>query len=188
MKDTINLKNKLDQQAILKGIDYTNTDKMAHGTPDRMTVAFAYANGYKDGAIIEAGKHQEQPTDVTEPVSIHYGEDGNPDGILIQTLDEAFILALHDEGEMDYEKAKAYELPTAKQAHIYGAYLDEINEALDEAGGDRLEEDWYWTKTPSAGSVDLQLVFYGPYGYLHYDVRINARRVRVSLALNTANS
>ena len=123
-----------------------------------------------------------------KPVSIHYDEDGNPDGILIQTLDEAFILALHDEGEMDYEKAKAYELPTAKQAHIYGAYLDEINEALDEAGGDRLQEDWYWTKTPSAYYVGYQLLFYGTSGLLNNDNRYYSLRVRVSLALNTANS
>ncbi len=137
----------------------------------------------------EAPEGGAQAAETRKPVSIHYDEDGNPDGILIQTLDEAFILALHDEGEMDYEKAKAYELPTAKQAHIYGAYLDEINEALDEAGGDRLEEDWYWTKTPSAIHVTYQLVFNGTYGYLfHYYYRYISNRVRVSLALNTANS
>lgn len=136
----------------------------------------------------EAPEDGAQAAETRKPVSIHYDEDGNPDGILIQTLDEAFILALHDEGEMDYEKAKAFELPTAKQAHIYGAYLDEINEALDEAGGDRLEEDWYWTKTPSAGNVNGQLVFYGPYGGLGSGYRYYSFRVRVSLALNTANS
>lgn len=136
----------------------------------------------------EAPEGGAQAAETRKPVSIHYDEDGNPDGILIQTIDEAFILALHDEGEMDYEKAKAFELPTAKQAHIYGAYLDEINEALDEAGGDRLEEDWYWTKTPSAGNVGNQLFFRGTHGYLGYGYRFNSNRVRVSLALNTANS
>lgn len=136
----------------------------------------------------EAPEDGAQAAETRKPVSIHYDEDGNPDGILIQTIDEAFILALHDEGEMDYEKAKAFELPTAKQAHIYGAYLDEINEALDEAGGDRLEEDWYWTKTPSALYVYSQLVFHGAYGYLGSSTRCGSNRVRVSLALNTANS
>lgn len=136
----------------------------------------------------EAPEDGAQAAETRKPVSIHYDEDGNPDGILIQTLDEAFILALHDEGEMDYEKAKAFELPTAKQAHIYGAYLDEINEALDEAGGDRLEEDWYWTKTPSAYNVGNQLIFNGTYGGLSNSNRYGSFRVRVSLALNTANS
>lgn len=131
----------------------------------------------------EAPEDGAQAAETRKPVSIHYDEDGNPDGILIQTLDEAFILALHDEGEMDYEKAKAFELPTAKQAHIYGAYLDEINEALDEAGGDRLEEDWYWTKTPSArgaNGVNFQLIFYGTYGNLGSNDRFLSARVRVS--------
>jgi hypothetical protein len=133
----------------------------------------------------EAPEDGAQAAETRKAVSIHYGEDGQPDGILIQTLDEAFILTLHDEGEMDYEKAKAFELPTAKQAHIYGAYLDEINKALDEAGGDRLEEDWYWTKTPSAYTVSNQLVFYGTSGYLGSSSRVSASRVRDSLALNT---
>ena len=136
----------------------------------------------------EAPEDGAQAAETRKPVSIHYDEDGNPDGILIQTLDEAFILALHDEGEMDYEKAKAFELPTAKQAHIYGAYLDEINEALDEAGGDRLQEDWYWTKTPSAYTVSNQLVFYGDNGNLYNYNRYGSYSVRVSLAFNTANS
>ena len=136
----------------------------------------------------EAPEGGAQAAETRKPVSIHYDEDGNPDGILIQTLDEAFILALHDEGEMDYEKAKAFELPTAKQAHIYGAYLDEINEALDEAGGDRIEEDWYWTKTPSANSAGSQLFFYGTSGNLSNYGRYHSLRVRGALALNTANS
>ncbi len=190
MKDTINLKNKLDQQAMLKGIDYTNTDNMAHGTPDRMTVAFAYANGYKDGAIIEAGKHQEQPTDVTEPVSIHYGEDGQPDGIRVCALDEDFIIALHDafDGEdVDYEKASTVSLFTDKQVYLYYYYLDDINRLMEEAGGEPLDDAWYWTKTPSAGSVGGQLIFHGTYGYLYSNGRVGTYRVRVSLALNTKN-
>ena len=126
---------------------------------------------------------KQQQEEAKKPVSIHHGADGKPDGILVQTLDEAFILALHDEKDlMTYDKAEKYDLPTAKQAHLYGAYLDEINKALDEAGGDRLM-GWYWTKTPSAGSVNTQLVFYGTYGYLIYGTRIGSSRVRVSLAL-----
>lgn len=131
---------------------------------------------------------KQQQEEAKKPVSIHYGADGKPDGILVQTLDEAFILALHDEKDlMTYDKAEKYDLPTAKQAHLYGAYLDEINKALDEAGGDRLEEDWYWTKTPSASSVYNQLLFYGTYGYLYDNDRVLTYRVRVSLALDYDN-
>lgn len=130
---------------------------------------------------------KQQQEEAKKPVSIHYGADGKPDGILVQTLDEAFILALHDEKDlMTYDKAEKYDLPTAKQAHLYGAYLDEINKALDEAGGDRLM-GWYWTKTPSASSVYIQFIFYGASGALSISYRINTVRVRVSLALNTKN-
>ena len=131
---------------------------------------------------------KQQQEEARKPVSIHYDEQGKPDGILVQTLDEAFILALHDEKDlMTYDKAEKYDLPTAKQAHFYGAYLDEINEALDKAGGDRLM-GWYWTKTPSADDVSDQLIFYGSYGNLSSSRRINAYRVRVSLALEYENS
>ena len=129
-------------------------------------------------------QHQEE---AKKPVSIHYGADGKPDGILVQTLDEAFILALHDEkGLMTYDKAKKYDLPTAKQAHLYGAYLDEINKALDEAGGDRLM-GWYWTKTPSAGNVYYQFIFDGATRTLSSNYRCFSYRVRVSLALEYDN-
>lgn len=130
---------------------------------------------------------KQQQEEAKKPVSIHYGADGKPDGILVQTLDEAFILALHDEkGLMTYDKAKKYDLPTAKQAHLYGAYLDEINKALDEAGGDRLM-GWYWTKTPSAYHVNIQLIFYGTGGKLNDSYRYGSLRVRVSLALEYDN-
>ena len=130
---------------------------------------------------------KQQQEEARKPVSIHYGADGKPDGILVQTLDESFIIALHDEGNMTYKEAEKYDLPTAKQAHLYGAYIDEINQALDEAGGEPLE-DWYWTKTPSATNVYNQLIFNGNYGYLSSSFRLRTYRVRVSLALEYEKS
>lgn len=131
------------------------------------------------------------PIGVTAPVSIHHGEDGKPDGIRVCALDEDFIIALHDEfdGEdVNYEKASTVSLFTEKQVYLYYYYLDDINRLMEEAGGEPLDDVWYWTKTPSASSVYNQLVFYGAGGNLH---RINGRlytyRVRVSLALNTKN-
>lgn len=125
---------------------------------------------------------------VTAPVSIHYGEDGNPDGIRVCALDEDFIIALHDEfdGEdVNYEKASTVSLFTDKQVYLYYYYLDDIVRLMEEAGGDPLDDVWYWTKTPSAYHVDGRLFFDGGGGYLTYSTRIGTRRVRVSLALNT---
>lgn len=128
------------------------------------------------------------PIGVTAPVSIHYGEDGNPDGIRVCALDEDFIIALHDEfdGEdVNYEKASTVSLFTDKQVYLYYYYLDDINRLMEEAGGEPLDDVWYWTKTKSASGVYTQLIFYGDGGGLDYGGRVNAGRVRVSLALNT---
>lgn len=128
------------------------------------------------------------PIGVTAPVSIHYGEDGNPDGIRVCALDEDFIIALHDEfdGEdVNYEKASTVSLFTDKQVYLYYYYLDDINRLMEEAGGEPLDDVWYWTKTKSAYTVTYQLIFSGSYGSLSYYSRVSTYRVRVSLALNT---
>lgn len=128
------------------------------------------------------------PIGVTAPVSIHYGEDGNPDGIRVCALDEDFIIALHDEfdGEdVNYEKASTVSLFTDKQVYLYYYYLDDINRLMEEAGGEPLDDVWYWTKTKSAIYVSYQLIFNGSYGGLNNDLRFGTIRVRVSLALNT---
>ena len=83
----------------------------------------------------------------TKPVSIRMDEDGKPMGIRIQTLDEDFTIALHDACDHDLtaDEARAIgQAPTKKQANIICAYLDEIQAALEEAGGDRLD-GWYVT-------------------------------------------
>ena len=147
----------------------------------------------KAKAIYEWLTQDNQPTTlppigVTQPVSIHYDENGDPDGIRVCALDEDFLIALHDEfdGEdVTFDKAKTVSLFTDKQVYLYYYYLDDIVRLMKEAGGDPLDDVWYWTKTPSARSVGLQLVFNGAYGTLVGNPRIITVRVRVSLALNT---
>ena len=83
----------------------------------------------------------------TKPVSIRMDEDGKPVGIRIQTLDEDFTIALRDACDHDLTADEARALgqaPTKKQANIICAYLDEIQAALEEADGDRLD-GWYVT-------------------------------------------
>ena len=147
----------------------------------------------KAKAIYEWLTQDNQPTTlppigVTQPVSIHYDENGAPDGIRVCALDEDFLIALHDEfdGEdVTFDKAKTVSLFTDKQVYLYYYYLDDIVRLMEEAGGDPLDDVWYWTKTPSAYSVGTQLIFYGARGNLSGYIRVYSRRVRVSLALNT---
>ena len=86
------------------------------------------------------------------PVSVHYGEDGKADGILVQTLDDSFIIGLHDAEDssvMIWNKAignyKAV-MPDKRRTLLICYHLDEINKLLKEAGGDPLNK-WYWTQT-----------------------------------------
>ncbi len=134
---------------------------------------------------------EEVTTSTKKPVSIHYDENGNADGIRVCALDEDFLIALHDEfdGEdVTFDKAKTVSLFTDKQVYLYYYYLDDIVRLMEEAGGDPLDDVWYWTKTPSASNVDGQLIFGGPYGYLSLSNRVGSYRVRVALALEYENS
>ena len=82
-----------------------------------------------------------------KPVSIRMNEDGEPMGVRIQTLDEDFTIALHDacDHNINADEARALgQAPTKKQALIICAYLDEIQDTLEKAGGDRLD-GWYIT-------------------------------------------
>ena len=95
---------------------------------------------------------EEVTTSTKKPVSIHYDEDGNADGILIQTIDQSFILDLHDaEGgkQMNWRDAmKKYKMPTIQQWLLVMVYKDEINKCLVEAGGDELKtDDGYWSSS-----------------------------------------
>ena len=145
----------------------------------------------KAKAIYEWLTQDNQPTTlppigVTQPVSIHYDENGDPDGIRVCALDEDFLIALHDEfdGEdVTFDKANTVSLFTDKQVYLYYYYLDDIVRLMEEAGGDPLDDVWYWTKTPSAYSVYTQLIFNGTYGDLSGSIRVHTYGVRVSLAL-----
>ena len=82
-----------------------------------------------------------------KPVSVRFDDDGKPMGVRIRTLDEDFTIALHDACDHDVTADEARSLGqafTLKQAHILCAYLEDVQDALEEAGGDRLD-GWYVT-------------------------------------------
>lgn len=117
------------------------------------------------------------------PVSIHYGEDGKADGILVQTLDDSFIIDLHDveEGrEMTwYEAMEKYEdvMPTKQHALLICAYLEKINALLKKAGGDVLQY-WYWTKTQSEYYAGTAWFCNGYGGCVNFNVKYSSDTVR----------
>ena len=118
-----------------------------------------------------------------EPVSIHYGEDGKVDGILVQSLDDSFIIDLHDaeEGrEMTWHEAmEKYEdvMPTKQRALLICAYLKKINALLEEVGGEVLN-CWYWTKTQHEFDADYTWLYRGDYGCVRNNGKSDSITVR----------
>ena len=135
-----------------------------------------------------------------KPVSIHYGENGTPDGVLVQTLDERFVVELHDldEGKdnfsFDTANERLKELGKVsfnrKQALILLTYIEEVNAALVEAGGEAIAKDWYTTSElyKPVGSADYlgdySWYFNGSNGCFSSNLRYNGSfRCRPVLAL-----
>lgn len=171
-------KENIKDKAILKGYNYTNKEHFAHGTPDRMTIMAAYANGYID----RFNECKDEPIEAKEPVYIRKDEDGAPVGVAVQTADERFEIALKDVDngrEMTWDDAMKFKLPTKKQAAIICAYLDDINAKLKEAGGEPLDK-WYWTSSEyNAGTAWF---YNGHYGTLYNFSKYDTYSVRPVLA------
>ena len=94
------------------------------------------------------------PTSGDAIISI-YDDPEDIEGVRVQALGEDFVISLYDaengKGNFTYDEAmqwlKDHETQTfnRKQANIICIYLDEINDKLEEAGGERFAEDWYTT-------------------------------------------
>lgn len=111
----------------------------------------------------------EKDNNTIKPVSIRYNEEGQPDGVRIRTLDEDFTIALHDacDHDLNADEARAPgQAMTLKQAHILCAYLDEVQQTLEDAGGDRLD-GWYITCADYYANHSW--CFYSPDGCVGYN-------------------
>ena len=107
-----------------------------------------------------------------KPVTILRDADGKAVGVMVETLDERFALELHH-----IDSGKEYTWPDAmkrlkelgkdgfneKQGKIITVYHEEIDAALEEAGGDKLGWEWAggeysghraWLYIPTTGSLD----------------------------------
>ena len=111
-----------------------------------------------------------------KPVTILRDAEGKAVGVMVETLDERFALELHP-----IDNGKEYTWPDAmerlrelgkegfneKQGKIIAAYHEEIDTALEEAGGDKLGWEWAvgeykglaWWYCPDGGA----LVYNGKY-------------------------
>ena len=122
-----------------------------------------------------------------KPVTILKDADGKAVGVMVETLDERFALELHPiDGGKEYPWDKAMERLkelgkdgfNEKQGKIIAVYHEEIDAALEEAGGDKL--GWEWAVGEYAG---YRAWFYRPaFGALGYDYKCYSYQVRPLLA------
>lgn len=122
-----------------------------------------------------------------EPVTILRDADGKTVGVMVETLDERFALELHH-----IDSGKEYTWPDAmkrlkelgkdgfneKQGKIIAVYHEEIDAALEEAGGDKL--GWEWAVGEYGG--DIAWLYYPVYGGLVYRGKYSSFQVRPLLA------
>ena len=113
-----------------------------------------------------------------KPVTILKDTDGQAVGVMVETLDERFALELHpiDGGKeypWDEAMARLKELGkdgfNEKQGKIIAVYNEEIDAALEEAGGDKLGYEWAvgeyngryaWLYVPTYGALDYGSKYY----------------------------
>ena len=121
----------------------------------------------------------------TKQISAPYVIEVVEDGVRVCVGDEDFVIALHDaEGEYGWQDAVdkfGDDMPTVKQAHIIGAYHDEIQEKLKEAGGDELD-GWLWTR--SEYSAISAWLYNGYRGTVYTDGKYYSTEVRPVRASN----
>ena len=115
-------------------------------------------------------------------LSIAYDEADMAYGVRIIGLGENFVVALHDakDGkEVTWEEACKLKAPTRKQAALMSAVIDELNDMLEKAGGERMA-GWYWTSTEYYGSPAW--CYYGATGRLSSYYEYYSYAVRPVLA------
>lgn len=113
-----------------------------------------------------------------KPVTILRDADGQAVGVMVETLDERFALELRpiDGGKeypWDEAMARLKELGkegfNEKQGKIIAVYHEEIDAALEEAGGDKLGWEWAvgeyhggsaWLYCPAGGALGARCFLY----------------------------
>lgn len=113
-----------------------------------------------------------------KPVTILKDADGQAVGVMVETLDERFALELHPiDGGMGYTWSDAMERLkelgkdgfNEKQGKIIAVYHEEIDAALEEAGGDKLGWEWAvgeyngyiaWFYYPDCGALGINDKYY----------------------------
>ena len=109
-----------------------------------------------DDTILQ-DKKDEQIVQRSVGMSIHFKDNGEADGVLIDIMDEKFIVELNDSNNgrpMNWNDAheQGINMPTKKQLQLMYVFKDELNELLLQADGNTMQSSYYWSSTESSMS------------------------------------
>lgn len=106
-------------------------------------------------------KKDEQIVQQSTGMSIHFNENGEADGVLIDIVDEKFIVELNDYNNSRAitwidARAQGINMPTKKQLRLMYVFKEKLNELLLQAGGQTMRSSHYWSST----EIDMDICFY----------------------------
>ena len=118
-----------------------------------------------DDTILQ-DKKDEQIVQQSVGMSIHFKDNGEADGVLIDIMDEKFIVELNDSNNgrpMTWNDAhgQGINMPTKKQLQLMYVFKDKLNKLLLQAGGNTMQSTLYWSSTESYLYSCWVVNFYG---------------------------
>lgn len=104
-----------------------------------------------DDTILQ-DKKDEQIVQQNTGMSIHFNDNGEADGVLIDIMDEKFIVELNNSNNgrrMTWDRAHAQgiNMPTKEQLQLMYIFKDKLNELLLQAGGQTIQYYSYCSST-----------------------------------------
>lgn len=104
------------------------------------------------------------------------------DAVLLITDHASIIIAKKEPSQTPWDKAMNYceennvRLPNRHEALEMAIHHEKINEALEAIGGDRIQNDWYWTSEER--SSNCAWGYYGNGGSMGYGNKYGSYSVR----------
>lgn len=125
---------------------------------DRLTIVDAYVTGVENTLAKKLDMLAEdidRAATMQPYMYIERNDKNEVAGVRINALGESFLVTLHDHKDrVTWAEACKLNAPVRKQSAIMEAVWDELNDMLEQAGGDRFDEDrWYWTKSEFYGNI-----------------------------------
>ncbi len=99
-----------------------------------------------------------------------------PKGVVIKDETDAFLVAMDDAGEGDWDYACRNGAPSLDRLKLIYKYRDSFNKALKIFGGQEIAQAWYWSSTEDDSSYAWYVGMY--LGNVNFYYKTTTYRVR----------